>query len=80
MQEGIKRPHELVHTNSLTNRFTLNRAVLEQDRSVYCEDWGEGLTSKSVPVICVVDLHSGDVTALRGVPADVSPGQVRAMN
>ncbi|XP_013857198.1 acylamino-acid-releasing enzyme isoform X2 [Austrofundulus limnaeus] len=46
-----------------------------KDRSVYCEDWGEALTSKSIPVICVVDLQSGDVRALQGVPADVSPGQ-----
>ncbi|RVE70303.1 hypothetical protein OJAV_G00063140 [Oryzias javanicus] len=46
-----------------------------KDRNVYCEDWGEALTSKSVPVVCVVDLHSGAVGVLQGVPADVSPGQ-----
>ncbi|XP_069549958.1 acylamino-acid-releasing enzyme isoform X3 [Brachyistius frenatus] len=44
-------------------------------RGVYYEDWGEGLTSKSVPVICMVDLQSGTVTVLQGVPLDVSPGQ-----
>lgn len=58
----------------------MNRGVFEQDRSVYCEDWGEALTSKSMPVIYVVDLQNGDVRALQGVPADVSPGQVRVMN
>uniref|UniRef100_A0A3B3BME0 Acylamino-acid-releasing enzyme n=1 Tax=Oryzias melastigma TaxID=30732 RepID=A0A3B3BME0_ORYME len=46
-----------------------------KDRNVYCEDWGEALTSKSVPVVCVVDLHSGAVGVLQGVPAEVSPGQ-----
>ncbi|XP_008422057.1 acylamino-acid-releasing enzyme isoform X1 [Poecilia reticulata] len=46
-----------------------------KDRSVYCEDWGEALTSKSVPVLCVVDLHHGEVHVLQGVPQDVSPGQ-----
>lgn len=48
-----------------------------QDRSVYCEDWGEALTSKSVPVLCVVDLHHGEIDVLQSVPQDVSPGQVR---
>lgn len=46
-----------------------------KDRSVYCEDWGEGLTNKSNPVICVADLQSGTVSTLQGVPTDVSPGQ-----
>nr|XP_057941213.1 S9 family peptidase isoform X2 [Doryrhamphus excisus] len=45
------------------------------DRSVYCDDWGESLTNKSTPVICVLNLHSGAVDVLKGVPADVSPGQ-----
>ncbi|MEQ2287504.1 hypothetical protein AMECASPLE_013308, partial [Ameca splendens] len=47
-----------------------------KDRSVYREDWGEALTGKSVPVLCVVDLHHGAVDVLQGVPPDVSPGQV----
>lgn len=44
---------------------------------MYCEDWGEALTNKSVPVICVMSLQSGSVSVLQGVPPDVSPGQVR---
>lgn len=43
---------------------------------MYREDWGEGLTNKSVPVMCAVNLQSGAVTVLQGVPQDVSPGQV----
>ncbi|TDH10810.1 hypothetical protein EPR50_G00078910 [Perca flavescens] len=50
-------------------------SACRKDRSVYCEDWGEALTNKSVPVICVVNLQSGSVTVLQGVPPDVSPGQ-----
>uniref|UniRef100_A0A8C7LBY7 acylaminoacyl-peptidase n=1 Tax=Oncorhynchus kisutch TaxID=8019 RepID=A0A8C7LBY7_ONCKI len=50
------------------------RLVLE-DRSMYWEDWGEGLTSKSVPVLCVADVAKGTVTVLQGVPSHVSPGQ-----
>lgn len=52
-------------------------ATPQQDRSAYCEDWGEGLTNKSLPVMCAVNLQSGAVTVLQGVPQDVSPGQVR---
>lgn len=44
---------------------------------MYCEDWGEALTNKSLPVICSVNLQSGSVSVLEGVPSDVSPGQVR---
>uniref|UniRef100_A0A669DNP9 acylaminoacyl-peptidase n=1 Tax=Oreochromis niloticus TaxID=8128 RepID=A0A669DNP9_ORENI len=46
-----------------------------QDRSLYCEDWGEALTNRSEPAICVVDLEIGAVSVLEGVPPDVSPGQ-----
>ncbi|XP_061841499.2 acylamino-acid-releasing enzyme isoform X1 [Nerophis lumbriciformis] len=45
------------------------------DRSVYLEDWGEALTTRSTPVMCVLHLHSGALDVLQGVPADVSPGQ-----
>ncbi|KAM6924898.1 acylamino-acid-releasing enzyme [Xenentodon cancila] len=51
------------------------QSVWRKDRSVYCEDWGEALTNRSVPVICAVDLSGGTVTVLEGVPLDVSPGQ-----
>ncbi|XP_041656091.1 S9 family peptidase isoform X2 [Cheilinus undulatus] len=46
-----------------------------QDRNVYWEDWGEALTNKSSPVICVVNLQSGSVSVLQGVPQEVCPGQ-----
>ncbi|XP_028265373.1 acylamino-acid-releasing enzyme isoform X2 [Parambassis ranga] len=48
---------------------------IRKDSSVYCEDWGEALTNRSVPVICMVDLRSGMVEVLQGVPRDISPGQ-----
>ncbi|XP_028308589.1 acylamino-acid-releasing enzyme isoform X2 [Gouania willdenowi] len=47
----------------------------DPDRNVYREDWGEALTNQSVPVICVVDLRSGTLSVLEGVPSDVSAGQ-----
>ncbi|XP_074537606.1 acylamino-acid-releasing enzyme [Halichoeres trimaculatus] len=52
-----------------------NASTETQERSLYSEDWGEGLTNKSTPVICVVNLLCGSVSVLQGVPHDVSPGQ-----
>lgn len=78
----VSNIHTDLSRNSLMLIDSSNKAVrvCDQDRSVYCEDWGEALTSKSVPVVCVVDLQRGDVRVLQGVPAEVSPGQVRAVN
>ncbi|XP_030640823.1 acylamino-acid-releasing enzyme [Chanos chanos] len=47
----------------------------DKDRSVYVEDWGEGLVGKSTSVLCVADLRKGEVTVLEGPPLQVSPGQ-----
>uniref|UniRef100_A0A3B4UTK7 Acylamino-acid-releasing enzyme n=1 Tax=Seriola dumerili TaxID=41447 RepID=A0A3B4UTK7_SERDU len=57
------------------NKHTSETHDGETDRSVYCEDWGEALTNKSSPVICVVNLQNGVVSVLQGVPPDISPGQ-----
>uniref|UniRef100_A0A6Q2XVA9 Acylamino-acid-releasing enzyme n=1 Tax=Esox lucius TaxID=8010 RepID=A0A6Q2XVA9_ESOLU len=46
-----------------------------EDGHLFWDDWGEGLTSKSVPVLCVADVGKGTVTVLQGVPPHVSPGQ-----
>lgn len=52
----------------------------QEDRSVYQEDWGEGLPSRSTPVLCVADIDKGTVLLPEGTPTQVSPGQVsRAM-
>ncbi|KAJ8257548.1 hypothetical protein GJAV_G00186780 [Gymnothorax javanicus] len=47
----------------------------KEDHSVYLEDWGEGLSDKSAPVLCVADIGKCTVTVLKGVPTQVSPGQ-----
>uniref|UniRef100_A0A3P8V6W7 acylaminoacyl-peptidase n=1 Tax=Cynoglossus semilaevis TaxID=244447 RepID=A0A3P8V6W7_CYNSE len=46
-----------------------------EGENVYRDDWGEGLTTKSNPVICVVNLQNGNVHVLQGVEPGVSPGQ-----
>lgn len=45
---------------------------------MYREDWGEALSNRSLPVLCSVDLKTGSLSVLQGVPPDVSPGQVTA--
>lgn len=34
------------------------------------------MVSKSTPVLCVLDIESGNISVLEGVPDNVSPGQV----
>lgn len=43
---------------------------------VYYEDWGEALTTHSVPVLCILDIESSSISVLEGVPEHISPGQV----
>ncbi|XP_071960094.1 acylamino-acid-releasing enzyme-like [Antedon mediterranea] len=42
---------------------------------VYLEDWGEQLVSKHLPTLCVLDIESGAINVVEGVPDDISPGQ-----
>uniref|UniRef100_A0AAY4ASF1 Acylamino-acid-releasing enzyme n=1 Tax=Denticeps clupeoides TaxID=299321 RepID=A0AAY4ASF1_9TELE len=41
----------------------------------YVEDWGEGFTGMSAPVLFVADLAKGEVSMVKGVPSHVSPAQ-----
>ncbi|XP_063797510.1 acylamino-acid-releasing enzyme isoform X2 [Pseudophryne corroboree] len=45
------------------------------DQFVLHEDWGEGLVKKSIPALCVLDIESGNISVLEGIPEHVSPGQ-----
>ncbi|XP_039551406.1 acylamino-acid-releasing enzyme isoform X2 [Passer montanus] len=47
----------------------------EGKQFVYHEDWGEALSSRSVPVLCVLDLKGLSLSVLEGVPEHLSPGQ-----
>ncbi|NXF14911.1 APEH enzyme, partial [Rhodinocichla rosea] len=42
---------------------------------VYHEDWGEALSTRSVPVLCILDLQGPSLSVLEGVPEHLSPGQ-----
>ncbi|XP_059712200.1 acylamino-acid-releasing enzyme-like isoform X2 [Haemorhous mexicanus] len=47
----------------------------EGKQFVYHEDWGEALSTRSVPVLCVLDLQGLNLSVLKGVPGHLSPGQ-----
>ncbi|XP_010559919.1 PREDICTED: acylamino-acid-releasing enzyme [Haliaeetus leucocephalus] len=47
----------------------------EGEQFVYHEDWGEALSTRSVPVLCALDLEGSSLSVLEGVPEHLSPGQ-----
>ncbi|NXT19950.1 ACPH enzyme, partial [Syrrhaptes paradoxus] len=50
-------------------------APLKGEQFVYHEDWGETLSTRSVPVLCVLDIEGDSISVLEGVPEHLSPGQ-----
>lgn len=48
---------------------------IKGDQFVLHEDWGEELVGKSVPVLCVLDIESSNISVLEGIPDHISPGQ-----
>ncbi|KAJ7424742.1 acylamino-acid-releasing enzyme-like protein [Willisornis vidua] len=47
----------------------------EGKQFMYHEDWGEALSTRSMPVLCILDLESSSLSVLEGVPEHLSPGQ-----
>ncbi|XP_050169246.1 acylamino-acid-releasing enzyme-like [Myiozetetes cayanensis] len=47
----------------------------EGEQFLYHEDWGEALSTRSVPILCILDLDSSSLSVLEGVPEHLSPGQ-----
>ncbi|KAL7985959.1 hypothetical protein Chor_011125 [Crotalus horridus] len=52
---------------------------LENERFVYNDNWGEALGDKSVPVLCVLNIETSEVSVLEDIPGHLSPGQVSMM-
>lgn len=44
---------------------------------MFKEDWGEQFVGKHYPVLCMLDIVTGEITVVEGVPDNVSPGLVR---
>ncbi|XP_074734818.1 acylamino-acid-releasing enzyme-like [Strix uralensis] len=47
----------------------------EGEQFVYCDNWGEALSTRSVPVLCILDIEGSSISVLEGVPEHLSPGQ-----
>ncbi|RMC00063.1 hypothetical protein DUI87_23473 [Hirundo rustica rustica] len=52
-----------------------DQIVPQGKQFVYHEDWGEALSTRSEPVLCVLDLEGLSLSVLEGVPEHLSPGQ-----
>ncbi|NXB81421.1 ACPH enzyme, partial [Donacobius atricapilla] len=52
-----------------------DQAVPQGEQFVYHEDWGETLSTRSVPVLCVLDIEGNSISVLEGIPEHLSPGQ-----
>ncbi|NXW69641.1 ACPH enzyme, partial [Hirundo rustica] len=50
-------------------------APIKGEQFVYHEDWGETLSTRSVPVLCVLDIEGNSISVLEGIPEHLSPGQ-----
>ncbi|NWI50017.1 APEH enzyme, partial [Calyptomena viridis] len=50
-------------------------APIKGEQFVYHEDWGETLSTRSVPVLCVLDIEGSSISVLEGIPEHLSPGQ-----
>ncbi|XP_059712203.1 acylamino-acid-releasing enzyme-like isoform X2 [Haemorhous mexicanus] len=50
-------------------------APVKGEQFVYHEDWGETLSTRSVPVLCVLDIEGNSISVLEGIPEHLSPGQ-----
>ncbi|KAK9406334.1 acylamino-acid-releasing enzyme-like [Crotalus adamanteus] len=48
---------------------------LENERFVYNDNWGEALGDKSVPVLCVLNIETSEMSVLEDIPGYLSPGQ-----
>ncbi|KAH0629992.1 hypothetical protein JD844_012520 [Phrynosoma platyrhinos] len=50
--------------------------AIKGEQFLFYEDWGETLVAKSIPVLCVLDIESNNVSVLESVPEHISPGQI----
>ncbi|NXJ64691.1 APEH enzyme, partial [Rostratula benghalensis] len=48
---------------------------LKGEQFVYHEDWGESLSKRSMPVLCIMDIEDSSILVLEGIPEHLSPGQ-----
>ncbi|KFQ90785.1 Acylamino-acid-releasing enzyme, partial [Nipponia nippon] len=66
---------ELGTSDEDTGRPEKDDTPLKGEQFVYHEDWGEALSTRSVPVLCALDIEGSSISVLEGVPEHLSPGQ-----
>ncbi|KAM6387486.1 LOW QUALITY PROTEIN: acylamino-acid-releasing enzyme [Pluvialis apricaria] len=66
---------ELSASSEDTGRPEKADVPLKGEQFVYHEDWGEALSKRSVPVLCVMDVEASSVSVLEGIPEHLCPGQ-----
>ncbi|XP_032892639.1 acylamino-acid-releasing enzyme-like isoform X2 [Amblyraja radiata] len=69
------KPEHSVNGDEDDNRAKDGQKPEKGCQFVYWEDWGEALTNKSTPVLCVLNIWSGNVSVLHGIPEHISPGE-----
>ncbi|XP_061473810.1 acylamino-acid-releasing enzyme-like isoform X2 [Rhineura floridana] len=47
----------------------------KDEQFLYYDNWGEALSDKSFPVLCVLNIETSKVSVLEGIPEHISPGQ-----
>ncbi|XP_053156348.1 acylamino-acid-releasing enzyme-like isoform X3 [Hemicordylus capensis] len=45
------------------------------EQFVYHDNWGEALGDKSIPVLCILDVETSEVSLPESIPGHISPGQ-----
>ncbi|XP_072328260.1 acylamino-acid-releasing enzyme-like isoform X2 [Scyliorhinus torazame] len=61
--------------NCDSSKAEICQKPVQGNQFLYWEDWGESLLNKNTPVLCVLDIASGNIFILQGIPEHVSPGQ-----
>ncbi|XP_041046800.1 acylamino-acid-releasing enzyme-like isoform X1 [Carcharodon carcharias] len=61
--------------NYNSNKSKKCQKPVQGDQYLYWEDWGETLVKRNTPVLCVLDIESGNIFIMQGIPEHISPGQ-----
>ncbi|XP_051874319.1 acylamino-acid-releasing enzyme-like isoform X2 [Pristis pectinata] len=69
------KPELSVNEDIDDNRAKIGQKPEKGCQFVYWEDWGEALTNKSTPVLCVLNIGNRNISVLEGIPEHISPGQ-----
>nr|XP_060621743.1 acylamino-acid-releasing enzyme-like isoform X2 [Anolis sagrei ordinatus] len=58
-----------------SSKKTAKPSEAGEEQFGYYDNWGEALSDKSIPVMCVLNTETSEVSILDGIPEYISPGQ-----